>query len=272
MRDDFETALQKAIRIGLSVAIGGMVHTGALYAMLATSSPAEDVDDDSGPIAIELAPVAVAPPAPKADAPLGPVAQETPPTTPAPPTKTEVAKEEDAPPVPSTPYEPDDPDLRMAKPSPKRNLEETPKDDKTTEAIEQPPAPATVPVLETTAPPPSEAPPSSVAAAPQAGLSETDKRIVARWQRKVVIHLNSFKRYPPEARGRGQQGDVHLTFRIDRSGRILASHVHMSSGSLLLDRAGLDILGRSGNLPAPPPQVAGAEIELRLPIQFRMKD
>jgi protein TonB len=188
------------------------------------------------------------------------------------PTQAETAKAEEAPPLPTTPYEPEDPDLRMARASPKKDKEETPKDDKTTEAIEQPPTPPSTFVPETSAPPPVDLPPAAVAAAPEAGLSEKDKRTIERWQRQLVLHLNRFKRYPPEARGMGIQGDVRLTFSIDRSGVVLAARIATGSGSAVLDAAALRILEQAGGLPPPPPQVPGRDIELTLPIQYRMKE
>ncbi|MEQ1711068.1 MAG: hypothetical protein ABL908_06670 [Hyphomicrobium sp.] len=112
-------------------------------------------------------------------------ADETPPA-PLAPQKTEVAMAEKAPVLPTTPYESDDPDLRMAKPSPLRDDREKITDDTAVEKVEQQSVAPAMAVPETTA--------------PQIGMSDSDKKIVARWQRQVVVHLNQFKRYPPDAR------------------------------------------------------------------------
>ncbi len=256
----------------LAFTLGLMLHAGAIYAALAPSDqPIEEFDDASGPIAIELAPMAVAPPSEKLDLPVGPRAEETPPA-PLTPQKTEVAKAEEAPALPTTPYEPDDPELRMAKPNPVRNDNEQVTDDTAVEKVEQPSVAPAMAVPETTAPPPADAPPAPVAAAQQIGMSESDKKIVARWQRQVVVHLNQFKRYPADARRRRDQGDVHLAFTIDRSGRVMARDLRSGSGSASLDAAALELLERAAPLPQPPPQIAGAAVELSLPVEYRMKD
>lgn len=85
----------------------------------------EQEEDIAGPIAIELAPLPVSPPAEKLDLPVGPRAEETQAST-ATPMKAETAKEEEAPNLTSTPYEPDDPDLRFSKQVLKKEAEETP--------------------------------------------------------------------------------------------------------------------------------------------------
>lgn len=256
----------------LAFACGTLLHAGAIYAALAPrEQPIDELDDASGPIAIELAPMAVAPPPEKLDLPVGPRAEETPPA-PLTPQKTEVAKAEEAPVLPATPYEPDDPELRMAKPNPLRDDSEKVTDDIAVEKVEQQSiAPATA-VPESTAPPPVDAPPAPAAAAPQAGMSESDKKIIARWQRQVVVHLNQFKRYPPDARRRHDQGDVQLAFTIDRSGRVMTRSIRGASGSVALDEAALELLERAAPLPPPPPQIAGASVELSLPVEYRMKD
>ncbi|MEZ5852433.1 MAG: TonB family protein [Hyphomicrobiaceae bacterium] len=268
----FESSVLSVGRSVLALVCGLLIHGVAVVAMLQAAPIDEQPDDVSGPIAIELAPLPVAPPVPQRDLPAGPLAQESQQSPPVTPTQAEVAKAEEAPPLPTTPYEPDDPDLQMAKASPKKDNEETPTNDKTTEAIQSPPTPPSTLVRETTAPPPMALPPAPVAAAPEAGLSEKDRRTIARWQRQLVMHLNRFKRYPPAARGKGVQGDVRLTFRIDRSGAVLGARVATASGSPLLDTAALRILVEAGGLPPPPPQVPGDDIELTLPIQYRMKE
>lgn len=271
MTETFEHALHRRLRWLCAFLVGVMLHAGVIYAALERPVIDEEAEDLAGPIAIELAPIAVAPPAEKLDLPIGPRADESQASTPA-PTKAEVAKEEEAPNLTTTPYEPDDPDLRFAKQNIKKDVEDAPQEDKTTEKVETAALPSATPVPETTAPPPVDAAPAPVAAAPRAGLSDSDKLTIERWQRKLVVHLNKFKRYPAAARERRIEGDVVVTFSIDRQGRVTARSIAHPSGASVLDEAALSILERSGLLPPPPSQIAGATVELTLPIEYRVKN
>lgn len=271
MTEQFESRSVRLRRWVLAFAAGLMLHTGVILAALAPTHEQDADDDLAGPIAIELAPLPVSPPSEKLDLPLGPRAEESPASTPT-PTKSEVAKEEEAPNLTKTPYEPDDPDLRFSKQALKKEVTEAPQDDKTTEKVETQQAAMSMPVPETTAPPPSSLPPADTAAAPQAGLSEAQRVSLERWQRRIVVHLNKFKRYPAEARAARIEGDVALTFTIDRFGRITQRALAGASGSSSLDRAALDILERASTLPPPPNEIAGASFDLTLPIEYRVKN
>jgi len=55
---------------------------------------------------------------------------------------------------------------------------------------------------------------------------------------------------------------------MDRAGRVLASRIERSSGRALLDREALAMLARAQPLPAPPPEISGATIELTTPVEF----
>lgn len=271
MMQQFETRLARVRRWLLAFTAGLLVHIGAIYAALHQPPEDEQEEDIAGPIAIELAPLPVSPPAEKLDLPVGPRAEETQAST-ATPMKAETAKEEEAPNLTSTPYEPDDPDLRFSKQVLKKEAEETPNDDKTTEKVETQQAATATPVPETTAPPPSNAPPAPVAAAPQAGLDKSQRIALERWQRKLVVHLNRFKRYPAEARSSRKQGDVIISFTIDRYGRVIRKGLVAGSGVASLDAAALAILERAGPLPSPPNEIDGNAFDLSLPIEYRVKN
>ncbi|MGE0857151.1 MAG: energy transducer TonB, partial [Hyphomicrobiaceae bacterium] len=94
---------------------------------------------------------------------------------------------------------------------------------------------------------------------------------IEQWQRKVVVHLNKYKRYPPEARAARKEGDVTINFTMDRYGRIVANAIRSSSGEASLDRAALAMLERAGPLPAPPREMADDTFELTLPVEYRVK-
>jgi TonB family protein len=50
-----------------------------------------------------------------------------------------------------------------------------------------------------------------------------------------VRQLQRFKRYPPEAQSRNEQGVVLLGFTLDRNGHVLAHNIARSSGYADLD-------------------------------------
>ena len=60
-------------------------------------------------------------------------------------------------------------------------------------------------------------------------------------------------------------GTVRLRVRVDRSGQLLAAEVVQPSGSVLLDRAGLEAASRA-RLPMAPNDLFGAafDVEIRL--------
>lgn len=76
--------------------------------------------------------------------------------------------------------------------------------------------------------------------------------------------------YPLLARRRGWEGEVVLSFGVDRAGRILGAEVARSSGHGVLDRAALDALARVGQLETPE-QWAGTP-RLLLPVRYRLAE
>lgn len=102
------------------------------------------------------------------------------------------------------------------------------------------------------------APAPSTAAAPSVSP--------ARWQAKVLAWINRHK--PRSARGRGT---VQVSFSIGPSGDVLSAKVQRSSGDSDLDRAAIDMVMRSSPVPAPPPEIARARMNLSLPVQFSIR-
>jgi periplasmic protein TonB len=58
----------------------------------------------------------------------------------------------------------------------------------------------------------------------------------ATWQSQVMNLLEHNKRYPPEARARGEHGTAKFAFRIDGDGHLMSSRIVASSGSAPLAR------------------------------------
>ena len=109
------------------------------------------------------------------------------------------------------------------------------------------------------------------AAAPAQGAAAPDSNAVPNWKSLLVATLERSKRYPAEAQARGDHGVAELAFSVDRSGHVHHARIVSSSGSSLLDRETLAMLGRAAPLPPPPPEIAGHEIPIVVPIRYNMR-
>ena len=92
---------------------------------------------------------------------------------------------------------------------------------------------------------------------------------VATWRSQIVTILEHNKRYPSEARARGEQGVTRLAFSIDAQGHLLTSRIVKSSGSAALDAETLALVQRVQPFPPPPPELAGSE--MTVPFSFNIR-
>jgi protein TonB len=92
---------------------------------------------------------------------------------------------------------------------------------------------------------------------------------VATWRNQIVTILEHNKRYPAEARARGEHGVARLAFSIDGNGRLLSSRIVATSGSAVLDAETLALVQRAQPYPPPPPELAGSE--LTVPVSFNIR-
>jgi periplasmic protein TonB len=128
----------------------------------------------------------------------------------------------------------------------------------------EPEAELSLPMPEPPKPPSEE---KQATAPPQANAP----RSMARWQSALAAHLERFKRYPTEARSRGEQGIAKVEFTIDHEGHLLNSRIVQSSGSATLDRETLAMLARAQPMPKPPDDVFNAELSFVVPVRFNIK-
>ncbi|SEJ74201.1 protein TonB [Pseudomonas linyingensis] len=130
-------------------------------------------------------------------------------------------------------------------------------------------------------PPPSSAPvsdsvpvPNAKPAArpsPQAG-NPAPSQAKASWQSRLLAHLNRYKRYPEDARRRGQQGVVKLRFVVDARGQVQSFELAARSGNPSLDRATLQMIRRAQPLPAPPPELLqNGRLEVVAPFVYSLE-
>jgi protein TonB len=237
-------------RWGGSLLLVLLLHAGAALYLLSRQIPLEAGGPPPAALMIELAPLPA--PLPPQPAPPEPVVQPQP-----------LPQVEPAPPPPEIPLpqvEPSPapkpavalPPKPPPRPKPKQTVHPL-------EARPEQPPPA--------APPPVAAPPAPATAPPVVNPGAAR----ASWQARLVGWLERYKRYPRLAQEERQEGTAYLRFTMDREGRVLSSRIEKGSGYALLDDEVAGLVQRAQPLPAPPPEVAGAQITLTLPVQFFLR-
>jgi protein TonB len=109
--------------------------------------------------------------------------------------------------------------------------------------------------------------PAPALRAGERGLAGLDPAYV----RRFLAALERQKQYPRAARTRGMEGTTLLWVRLDRGGRVVGYEVQESSGHRVLDRAVLRAIERANPLPPLPDSYPGAELEVVIPIAFRLQ-
>jgi protein TonB len=131
----------------------------------------------------------------------------------------------------------------------------------------EPEAEVAIPIPE----PPKPEPPTEEKHATAPPQAKTTPSSVIRWQSLLAAHIEHFKRYPTEARSRGDQGIAKVAFTIDHEGRLLMSRIVESSGSATLDNETLAMLARAQPMPRPPDQLSNAELTFVVPVRFNIR-
>jgi len=226
--------VSRTLRLPFAASIAGHCCVLAVLILLAGQLQPLVLQPPTSGIEIMLAPQPVAaapePPPPVVEA--EPPPPEPPPPPPEPP----------PPAVTPQPLPPPPPPRPVAKPVPRR--------------------PATV--APTAAPVETAAIPQSVAPAVRTApvVSPAYAQMLSAW-------LESHKRYPEDARERGEEGRGVLRFRVERSGHLLNFALVQSTGHPELDAAINEML-QGATLPPFPPDMAASEIEVSVPIRYTL--
>ena len=131
---------------------------------------------------------------------------------------------------------------------------------------------ASVPAQASSSATPAPSPVRGPQAAPFNSDTPSSSAAPASWQSRVLGHLARFKRYPGDARQRKRAGAAWVRFQVDRDGKLLASELVTSSGTVLLDREALQVLQRAQPLPAPPDNVLHqGTVTVTLPVSFKLE-
>jgi protein TonB len=91
------------------------------------------------------------------------------------------------------------------------------------------------------------------------------------WQTSLIQHIERYKRYPPQAQARNEQGVVLLGFSLDRDGRVLTHRIVQSSGYAALDDEVMAMIMRAEPLPPFPASMPQARLDLTVPIRFSLQ-
>lgn len=94
--------------------------------------------------------------------------------------------------------------------------------------------------------------------------------VVRKWHITVNTRLNQFKRYPPQARARHDEGIAIVEFQLGTDGRVLASRIVRSSGSPILDEETLNLLARAQPFPVPD-GARSQDLFLQVPISYGLR-
>ena len=240
----------ETLRWGVGFALALCFHAVGVAALLAHWTENSDLVANAPVITIDLAPLAVAPDTKPSELPPGPQQAQAEPEPEPDPVKP--VEKLELPPEPKA-----EPLLAVTPPPkpPQKPKEEKPKQQHASLAS----APSTAENK------------AERAAAPAPGASSRNPYAVPSWKSRLVATLERSKRYPSEARVRGEQGVAQLAFSIDRNGGVHHARIVHSSGSELLDRETLALVERAQPLPPPPPELAGAEIAIVVPIRYNIR-
>jgi protein TonB len=236
-----------AARWGVCFALALCFHAAGAMVLLARWNDSSDLLANAPVIMIDLAPVAVAPDVTPNELPPGPQQTEAQP-------EPELRK-----PVEKLEIKPDpvkDAELVATPPKPvEKAKERKPKEKHASLAS----APSTAEQR------------GEHAAAPAPGAASHNPDALPNWKSALVARLERYKRYPPEAQSRGEAGIARLAFSVDRSGGVHNARIVRSSGSSLLDHETVTLPDRAAPLPPPPPDVAGAQIPVEVPIRYNAR-
>jgi len=221
------------LRWSAAAVIVAAAHAALVGGYLLWHQPDQEVGDFSSVVTVELAPIDSVADSNQRDVAPGP--EDMVEQKPVP----EADKQPDQPKIDQPPPPPaaTTADVALPEPKPPEKVEE-----------ERPPSPRTTARVEGGAP-----------------------RVAPSWQADLVKHLQQYKRYPGTAQAHGEQGVVLLGFSVDRNGRILASRIVQSSGHAALDQEVMEMIVRAQPLPAFPPSMTQAQLDLTVPIRFSLR-
>jgi protein TonB len=121
------------------------------------------------------------------------------------------------------------------------------------------------------APRSAEPTPALPAATPHPTAQRASTEAIDSYRRQLTDLFAREHEYPRVAAMRGWEGEVRLRLRVARRGQLLGVRVDRSSGFEVLDQDALALLEGHGKLPPLPEALEVAEIEVVVPITYRLR-
>lgn len=91
----------------------------------------------------------------------------------------------------------------------------------------------------------------------------------AAYSRRLLSHVQRYKRYPREAARDGLSGAAGLNIAIDRRGNLAGARLVKSSGHAVLDQEALAVARRAAPYPRPPEGIGGNTISFSVTLRFK---
>jgi protein TonB len=145
---------------------------------------------------------------------------------------------------------------------------------------EQPVAPSPASPLENDQPQARapEASAASLVAPPQSPLAVQipaprvpSSHVLSSYGQTIAEVLARYKEYPPMAQMQGWEGSVTMQLRVAASGRLLGAEIFRSSGHGVLDRQALAMAAKAARFPPPPEGLGERDVEVLVPVVFRLE-
>ncbi len=157
--------------------------------------------------------------------------------------------------------------IPLVRPPMPQNAEETPKK-KPEKKVEKKKQAPELPASKAARQASIDATQSNRTAAQQTSSGGNSSMSPAKWQSRLMSHLERRKRYPSEARDNREEGTAYVRFRIDDSGNVLSVALSRSSGYPRLDQEVVEMVRRASPVPAPPP---GVNKTITAPVRFNIR-
>lgn len=128
------------------------------------------------------------------------------------------------------------------------------------------PAKAAPTAKQTTSAQPKTAARSQPAQAGRTGGATAGEK--AAYARRLMRHVERYKRYPKAAERQGITGAAGLSITIDRAGALAGARLARGSGHAILDDEALAVARRAAPYPRPPEGVGGGTVSFAVTLRF----
>ncbi|MBV1874262.1 MAG: energy transducer TonB [Gammaproteobacteria bacterium] len=101
--------------------------------------------------------------------------------------------------------------------------------------------------------------------------SASPSQASAAWQSNLLTHIQRYKRYPQQARRRGQEAVIYVRVTITQNGQVIKHQLEKASKYKALNKEVLTLITRAQPLPSPPKELSSETLEILLPVVFSLR-